>query len=300
MFSRSVRRTPAKRGRMNAVHDPCRDRCDLDSLLHQPAPQRRRRPLRRGIAAPLPGNNRSSRRHTGEVIAGNTGSRRRSNSAWPVPVVWFDGSDLDATAYAIADNRTAEFADWNEGALANLLRSFARRTRSRRRLRRRTTSMLLEATARAAVDRGLLDDGPGIASESRSPKRGDLGCSATTASFAVTRPSSSTTQRVMEQRQGGSRRHRPALPRRLHRRAAQRLGQDWTASYREIDIDDADGFFPTQSSSTCSTARAEGRDLLLARSQAGRRHQRIWRDLGILDHQQIIWVKPTPVFGRVY
>ena len=28
--------------------------------------------------------------------------------------------------------------------------------------------------------------------------------------------------------------------------------------------------------------------------------QRIWRDLGILDHQQIIWVKPTPVFGRVY
>ncbi|MEO6594335.1 MAG: DNA methyltransferase [Planctomycetota bacterium] len=28
--------------------------------------------------------------------------------------------------------------------------------------------------------------------------------------------------------------------------------------------------------------------------------QRIWRDLGVLDHQQIIWVKPTPVFGRVY
>jgi len=28
--------------------------------------------------------------------------------------------------------------------------------------------------------------------------------------------------------------------------------------------------------------------------------QRIWEDLGILDHQQIIWVKPTPVFGRVY
>ncbi len=28
--------------------------------------------------------------------------------------------------------------------------------------------------------------------------------------------------------------------------------------------------------------------------------QRIWRDLGILDHQQIIWVKPTSVFGRVY
>jgi len=28
--------------------------------------------------------------------------------------------------------------------------------------------------------------------------------------------------------------------------------------------------------------------------------QRIWRELGILDHQQIIWVKPSSVFGRVY
>jgi DNA modification methylase len=27
---------------------------------------------------------------------------------------------------------------------------------------------------------------------------------------------------------------------------------------------------------------------------------RIWEDLGILDHQQVVWIKPTPVFGRVY
>ena len=26
----------------------------------------------------------------------------------------------------------------------------------------------------------------------------------------------------------------------------------------------------------------------------------VWSDLSILDHQQIIWVKPTPVFGRVF
>jgi DNA modification methylase len=26
----------------------------------------------------------------------------------------------------------------------------------------------------------------------------------------------------------------------------------------------------------------------------------IWNDLQILDHQQIVWVKPTPVFGRVF
>src|SRR5690606_826428 len=26
----------------------------------------------------------------------------------------------------------------------------------------------------------------------------------------------------------------------------------------------------------------------------------VWERLGILDHQQIVWVKPTPVFGRVF
>ena len=28
--------------------------------------------------------------------------------------------------------------------------------------------------------------------------------------------------------------------------------------------------------------------------------QKVWADLGIIDHQQVIWVKPAAVFGRVY
>jgi hypothetical protein len=38
-----------------------------------------------------------------------------------VPVCWFHGTDLDATAFAIADNRTAEFAQWNDPELVKLL-----------------------------------------------------------------------------------------------------------------------------------------------------------------------------------
>jgi hypothetical protein len=38
-----------------------------------------------------------------------------------IPVVWFDGPDIEAVAYAIADNRTHEFSDWDEPALAKLL-----------------------------------------------------------------------------------------------------------------------------------------------------------------------------------
>ena len=43
-----------------------------------------------------------------------------------VPVVWFEGSDLDAKAYSIADNRTHEFATWDEPALATLLKQLGK------------------------------------------------------------------------------------------------------------------------------------------------------------------------------
>jgi len=59
---------------------------------------------------------------SGEVIAGNTRLKAAASLGMErVPVVWFEGSDLDATAYAIADNRTHEFAEWDDGALAKLL-----------------------------------------------------------------------------------------------------------------------------------------------------------------------------------
>ena len=59
---------------------------------------------------------------TGEVIAGNTRLKAaKALGLKEVPVVWFEGSDLEATAYAIADNRTHEFAEWDEQALVGLL-----------------------------------------------------------------------------------------------------------------------------------------------------------------------------------
>jgi ParB-like chromosome segregation protein Spo0J len=61
-------------------------------------------------------------KRTGEVIAGNTRLKAaQSIGASEVPVVWFEGSDLDATAYQIADNRTHEQSAWDEPALAKIL-----------------------------------------------------------------------------------------------------------------------------------------------------------------------------------
>src|SRR5262245_27928299 len=59
---------------------------------------------------------------SGEVIAGNTRLKAATKLAMTdVPVIWFEGTDIEATAYAIADNRTHEFSEWDEPALAKLL-----------------------------------------------------------------------------------------------------------------------------------------------------------------------------------
>jgi len=51
-------------------------------------------------------------RRSGEVIAGSTRLKAAQQLGMTeVPVWWFEGSDLDATAFAIADNRSHEFAD---------------------------------------------------------------------------------------------------------------------------------------------------------------------------------------------
>ena len=61
-------------------------------------------------------------RRSGEVVAGNTRLKAAQQlHMTEVPVWWFEGSDLEAVAFGIADNRTHEYADWDEPVLARLL-----------------------------------------------------------------------------------------------------------------------------------------------------------------------------------
>src|SRR5262245_15620537 len=54
---------------------------------------------------------------SGEVIAGNTRLKAAAQLGHEqVPVVWFDGTELDATAYQVADNKLHELSAWDEPA----------------------------------------------------------------------------------------------------------------------------------------------------------------------------------------
>ena len=71
-------------------------------------------------------------RPSGEVIAGNTRLKAaRELGLGEVPVVRFDGPDVEAVAFAIADNRTHEFAEWTNPHSPSSWKSCAPRTPSK-------------------------------------------------------------------------------------------------------------------------------------------------------------------------
>jgi DNA modification methylase len=77
-------------------------------------------------------------------------------------------------------------------------------------------------------------------------------------------------------------------------------GKDWSATYREIDIEDATGFFTAVFKNILAVLAPKAAIYCWHAHKRSGEIQRIWKELGILDHQQIVWVKPTAVFGRVY
>ena len=77
-------------------------------------------------------------------------------------------------------------------------------------------------------------------------------------------------------------------------------GKDWSAVYKEVEIKDAGKFF---SGVFTNVLRVLAPHAPVYCWHAHKRHadiDRVWSQLGILNHQQVIWVKPTAVFGRMF
>jgi len=86
--------------------------------LNEPAVEAVMRSIARfGFRVPLVVN-----RRTGLIEAGNTRWKAAQRMGLPeVPVIFADDDELTALAFALADNRTAELATWDEPSLAGLL-----------------------------------------------------------------------------------------------------------------------------------------------------------------------------------
>ena len=86
--------------------------------LNEPAVEAVMRSIARfGFRVPLVVN-----RRTGLIEAGNTRWKAAQRMGLPeVPVIFADDDEVTALAFALADNRTAEIATWDEPSLAGLL-----------------------------------------------------------------------------------------------------------------------------------------------------------------------------------
>ncbi len=77
-------------------------------------------------------------------------------------------------------------------------------------------------------------------------------------------------------------------------------GKDWSATYKEVEITDADRFFRGVFTNVLRVIAPKAAIYCWHAHKRQALISKVWEDLGILDHQQVVWVKPTPVFGRVY
>jgi hypothetical protein len=240
-------------------------------------------------------------RRNGEVIAGNTRLKAaQSLGMTEVPVWWFDGSELDALAYNIADNRSHTFSEFDDQALAQLLEHL-RKEDALEGVGYSTDDIdALVAQLREEEDRELADDGPDEPPVVAVAKLGDLWHLGEHRLLCGDSTKLADVHRVM----GGDKAALCASdPPYLVSYTGERpndSGKDWSATYREIDIEDADGFFRAVFANVLEVLAPHAAIYTWHAHKRCGDIQRIWRDLGILDHQSIIWVKPSSVFGRVY
>ncbi|MHC4512462.1 MAG: DNA modification methylase [Planctomycetota bacterium] len=241
-------------------------------------------------------------KRSGEVIAGNVRWKAaKEMGLTEVPVVWFEGSDLDATAYQIADNRTHEYSSWDQGALGRLLEE----------LRQEDAldgvgysvdeidELLAELEEDTDVD-DLDDPGPTDPPEKPVSRRGDLWILGDHRLLCGDSTELEDVHCVMAGEKAAIVATDPPYLVDYTGERPNDSGKDWTATYREVDIKDAEVFFRLVFTNIIEILGPH------AAVYCWHAHKRqalitsIWEELGLLNHQQIIWVKPTAVFGRAY
>ncbi|MCB9833804.1 MAG: DNA modification methylase [Planctomycetes bacterium] len=240
-------------------------------------------------------------RPSGEVIAGNTRLKAaRSLGMTSVPVVWFDGPDIEATAFGIADNRTHEFAEWDEPALAQLLKELRDEDALDGTGYDDDDLDALIAELEDEIENDLDDPGPEEPAEKAVTQLGDLWVLGEHRLLCGDSTKIVDVERVLDGEKAALVATDPPYLVDYTGERPNDSGKDWSDSYREIDIKDAEGFFRALFSIIVAIVAPHAAVYCWHAHKRAGLIQRIWEEVGLLDHQQIVWVKPTSVFGRVY
>lgn len=233
----------------------------------------------------------------GVVIAGNGTLEAARQLGWThIAAVRSDLAGVDRTAYAIADNRTAELSSWD----ADVLRKVMAALPADAAMATGYSSEELEHLLRTDVDEPTTEHAPPDPQVPAVTRAGDMWILGEHRLLCGDSTDDTDVERVMEG-------HKAALvstdPPYLVEYTGVRAGgrgKDWSATYRETEIHDATAFFRAVFAGIVGVLAPNAPIYCWHASKRIAEILRVWAELGILDHQHIVWVKPCPVFGSVF
>jgi len=247
-------------------------------------------------------------RPSGEVVAGNTRLKAaQSLGLKEVPVVWFEGSDLEATAYAIADNRTHEFAEWDDPALAKLLEQL-RQEDALEGVGYSTEDIdqLLAELAALQPPAALEDPGPEEPPENPITQTGDLWLLGEHRLLCGDSTKGEDLARVMAGEKATLLATDPPYcvdytgaerPRNAEGRGG---GKDWSQLYREVDIKDLGDFLRAVFQAVLPHLKDDAGIYVWHAHLQYPVLDRVFEEFDLLRHQPIIWVKPSSTMTYAY
>jgi DNA modification methylase len=238
---------------------------------------------------------------TRRVIAGHGRLAAMQALGWTeADVVELEVEGTDATALGIALNRSASLAEWDDGALARILEQLrAEDALDGVGFTGEDIDALLDELADESPAE-LEDPGPEDPPEVPVSRPGDLWLLGEHRLLCGDSTAAADVARVMAGERAALCATDPPYLVDYTGDRPNDSGKDWTASYREIDIKDADGFFRAVFTRVLEVLAPKAAIYCWHAHKRSGLIQRVWEDLGIVDHQQVIWVKPCATFGRVY
>ncbi len=216
-----------------------------------------------------------------------------------VPVHVADLTPEQAKAYRLADNKAAELAEWDEDLLAEELSEL------------KDLGIDLNSLGWTPEELGEVlapDENDGLTPADEVPEpteavvtqRGDLWILGQHRLLCGDSTNAADVDRLMNGAKAALVATDPPYLVDYTGERPNDSGKDWSDTYREVEITDADQFFRGVFANVLRVVAPKAAIYCWHAHKRQAMIARVWEELGILNHQQIIWVKPTPVFGRVY
>ena len=244
---------------------------------------------------------------TGRVIGGNGRLVAMRELGWTsCDVVELTISELQATALAIALNRTAELAEWDQETLSRLLVELrdADELQGVGFSNDDIDSLLFDLGGEGPLQ-DLDDTGPGEVPTQPVSRPGDLWLLGDHRLLCGDATNASDLARLMNGAQASLLSTDPpycvdytGANRPVHR--GKPSGKDWSSVYREIDIADLGEFLRAVLTVTLPQVQSNAPFYIWHAHVQQHVLAEILAEQDILFHQVIVWVKPTAVFGHSY